>query len=318
MLAVLGVPTIGLATETQAGQSHIEAALTNTVTLQRPGEEGLATVWDGNRYVQCLRKDDLSLHCEAAGALMQPSLARLLTPAKLKRLTELGWREDTHFGNYVQTFRAKAPVDQVAARILQTLAEVYDADVEHLEVGSDWTAIEPCPPRNGPSQNLAGMINDAPSMAATAVHACAYTPELKDLAHPQALSAEDVVSAYGARVKGELQRLRINTDRRIFFTVTTESGYLQCEPLTSPAAIYCEAVSADSWPVIASILTPERLTKLHAAGYSDPGRAPNYWKLYPMDKVDDAAIAKELLTILHDVYGYTGWPLPEFTNEKSD
>jgi hypothetical protein len=318
VLAVLGVPTTGLAAEPQAGQSRIEAALTNTMTLQRPGEESLATVWDGNKYVQCLRKDDLSLRCEAAGALMQSSLARLLTPEKLKHLTELGWREDSHFGNYVQTFPAKAPVGQVAGRILQTLAEVYGADVEHLEVGTDWIAIEPCPPRNGPSQNLAGMISDARSMAATAVHACSYAPRLEDLAAPMPLSAGDLVLLYGGRVTGELQRLRINTSKRIYFTVNIESGYLQCQRDDPPPAIYCEAESADSWPVLASILTPERLARLHAAGYADPGRAPNYWKLYPMDKVDDATIAKELLTILHDVYGYTGWPLPEFTNEKSD
>ena len=48
------------------------------------------------------------------------------------------------------------------------------------------------------------------------------------------------------------------------------------------------------------------LYRLHDAGYADPGRAPNYWKSYPFDKFSDTAIASELLTILHDVYGYAG------------
>jgi hypothetical protein len=41
-------------------------------------------------------------------------------------------------------------------------------------------------------------------------------------------------------------------------------------------------------------------------GFADPGRAPNYWKLYSLEKFDDAGIAHELLTLLSDVYGYNG------------
>ncbi len=59
-----------------------------------------------------------------------------------------------------------------------------------------------------------------------------------------------------------------------------------------------------SWPALAAILTPERVGLLHAAGYSDPGRAPNYWKTYPTAEYVDADIAREILTVLRDVYGY--------------
>ncbi|WP_244434832.1 hypothetical protein [Afipia sp. P52-10] len=45
---------------------------------------------------------------------------------------------------------------------------------------------------------------------------------------------------------------------------------------------------------------------MKGAGYADPGRAPNYWKSYPGDTFTNAAIAAELLTILHEVYGYNG------------
>ena len=107
---------------------------------------------------------------------------------------------------------------------------------------------------------------------------------------------------------GEIQRLRVNLDRHVFVAFETQIGYVQCAPQTSPAAIYCEAQSADSWPALASILSPDRVARLHEAGFADPGRAPNYWKIYPADQVGDAAIAREVLTILHDVYGYTGLP----------
>ena len=45
---------------------------------------------------------------------------------------------------------------------------------------------------------------------------------------------------------------------------------------------------------------------LHSDGYSDPGRAPNYWRLYDMGEFDDQAIARPLLRILFEVHGYAG------------
>jgi hypothetical protein len=100
----------------------------------------------------------------------------MLTAERLAHIDRLGWRPDPALGNFVQTFPPKAPSAHVAAQILQLLVDGYDADAAHLEVRSDRIAREPFPPRNGPSQSLAGMINDAPSMAAMAVHACAYLP----------------------------------------------------------------------------------------------------------------------------------------------
>lgn len=311
-----GLPNAGLAAPATP-HARVEAALDNVTSLVRPGEDGLASVWDGNKFVQCRPMADRALRCEAAGALMQPSLSHVLVPERLKRLTELGWRLDPSFGAYVQTFPAKAPTSQVADAVLQALAEGYAADLANLEVQSDWIASEPCPPRNGPSQNLAGMINDAHSMAATAVHACAYRPAPGEEPIPLSLSAAQLIDLYGPRVTGELQRLRVNANREVFFALTTGAGYIQCQPQTTPPALYCEAASADSWPVVASVLTPERLARLRAAGFADPGRAPNYSKTYPDDASDSAAIARELLSLLHDVYGYGGSPKLDITSEKS-
>ena len=292
----------------QPGRSRVEAALQNIMSLVRPGQDGFATIWDGNKYVQCGRRPDRSLRCEAAGALMQPSLGHVLVAERAARLAALGWRLDPSFGNYVQTFPPGMPTSRIADKILQALAEGYDADLADLEVQSTWVASEPCPPRNGPSQNLAGIVSSAPSMAATAVHACAYRPKPDRGPSLPAGSAAELIDLYGARVTGEIQRLRVNLDRHVYVVFDTDIGSVQCAPQTSPAAIYCEAQSADSWPALAGVLSPDRVARLHAAGFADPGRAPNYWKIYPGDQVDDAAVAREVLTILHDVYGYTGLP----------
>lgn len=313
--ALLSAPT-GFVGSSQASQPRVEAALTNIMTLQRPGQEGLATIWDGNKYVQCRWTPDRALRCEAAGALMQPSLGRVLSPERIARLDALGWHLDPSFGNYVQTFPAGLPVTQVADNILQALKEVYDADLTSLEIQSDWIKSSACPPRNGPGQNLAGMINDSPAMAATALRGCTYRPAPEHGPPSLVRAAADLINIYGARVSGEIQRLKVNIDRRIFVVLDTGGGYMQCGTQSSPRAIYCEAQSAYSWPVLARILTTDRVARLRAAGFADPGRGPNYWKIYPVDDFSEAAISEELLTILHDVYGYNGSPKLEFKTEK--
>jgi hypothetical protein len=316
LAALFGAPAPSRADPAQIGQARVEAVLGNLTSLVRPGQIGLASAWDGDKYVQCRRLADRSLRCEAAGAQMQPSLARVLTPDHVARLTALGWRLDPAFGNYAQSFPSSWPDSRIASLILQTLTAGYDADLSQLDADSDWVADEPCPPRNGPGQNLAGLIDDAASMADTAIHACAYSPA-PDLA-PTVRSAADLIAAYGPRVTGEIQRLRVNLDRHVYIAVQADLGYVQCQPQTAPRAIYCEAESADSWPALGALLTPDRVQRLHAAGFADPGRAPNYSKAYPLDRYDDATIARELLTLLHDVYGYTGAPALTYATEKGD
>jgi len=288
------LPTLSATDVGATSKSRIANALRNVTTKNRPGQIGLVTIFDGNKYVQC-RPAAKSIRCEAAGALMQSSLNRVLVPERIERLTSLGWRLDPSFGNYVQTFAADMPIREIADKVVASLAEGYDASLADLEIQSSWVKDEPCPPRNGPSQNLAGMINSAPQMAATAVHACVYTP---------IQSATDVVSIYGKRIEAEIKRLRAGTKSKIFFVIQAGVGYVQCAPAEFGA--YCEAQSADSWPMLAHVLTPERVARLHAAGFSDPGRSPNYWRVYPFSEFDDVTIARELLTILHEVYGYEG------------
>jgi len=286
-----------------ATQALVAAALQNIQLLDRPGSDGYAAVWDGDKYVQCGRANGGGFRCEAAGAAMQPSLTPILTPEKIHDLATLGWKPDPSFGAYVRVFPAKAALGAVAGQILLLLSEVYAADASRFEVETTWVPSEPCPPRNGYSQNLAGLINDAPAMRATALHACAFVPPAATQAAP---SAALLIARYGPRVTAEIQRLRVNLQRHVYVAFDTDIGYVQCEPQTSPAVIYCEAQSAESWPALSTVLTPDRIARLHAAGYADPGRAPNYWKNYPVEQAGDDAVASEILSLLHDVYGYDG------------
>ena len=154
-------------------------------------------------------------------------------------------------------------------------------------------------------------------MAATAVYACAYKPKADLGPNLPASSAADLIGFYGARVTAEIQRLRVNAQRRVFVAFQAGIGYVQCRPDTSPPEIYCEAQSADSWEALASVLAPERIARLHSIGFTDPGRGPNYWKTYPADQFDDGSIARELLTVLHDAYGYNGQPMLKVVTEES-
>jgi hypothetical protein len=153
---------------------------------------------------------------------------------------------------------------------------------------------------------LHSLVSDAPGVRATALFGCSYSPDPALETGRPVDSAEALVAVHGPMIAAEIQRLRINREDRMFVVLHAGIGYVQCQPEKSPEAIYCEAQSAESWPALAAILTPEHVALLHKAGYADPGRAPNYWKSYPFDKFDDAAVARELLTILHDVYGYNG------------
>ena len=293
---------------TPAVIARVEAALQNMAAINRPGRVGYAAFWDGNSFVQCRRTQTRELRCEAAGTLMQPSLKRVLSPERLERLDKLGWKLEPSFGNYVQVFSADIAPNRAALHILNALLDGYDAQASAIDVETRWVADVACPPRNGMSQNRAGIVNDDPAMRATALNACAFSPSAALDVGRTFASIEDLIDNYGATVTAEIQRLRVNASRRVYVVFGVGIGYVQCSPQVTPSSIYCEAQSAESWPALGAVLNADRIEILRAAGYADPGRTPNYWKAYPSEKYDDAAIAREALTILHLVYGYNGAP----------
>lgn len=58
------------------------------------------------------------------------------------------------------------------------------------------------------------------------------------------------------------------------------------------------------------------MKRLHELGFSDPGRAPNYWQVYDAAGNDNDAIARNILAALFDVYGYRGVPALKVLTEK--
>jgi hypothetical protein len=221
---------------------------------------------------------------------------------------------DPSFGNYVQTFSAKRPASEIADKLTSALVTGYGADLAQLEVGTSWIIRQACPPRAGPNQNLAGSINDSPRMASVAVTGCAYVAPPSDSVPLSTLDA--LIARDGPRVAGEIDRLRINAERHVFAVFQPGIGYVQCAPETKPLAIYCEAQSVEEWPALAALLTPDHTARLHDLGFSDPGRAPNYWRVYDADKNSNEAIARNILTVLFDVYGYRGVPALQVLTEK--
>ena len=318
-VGALALPARGQASDKSAdskpaaARPRIEAAIANILELVRPNEDGVATVWDGNKFVQCRLLADL-LRCEAAGALMQPTLATVLTPERQAALDQAGWLLDPSFGNYVQSFSAKLSAAEIADKVLAALTAGYDADLTDIGVSTAWVRRQACPPRVGFSQNLAGSINDSPEMASVVVTSCEYTASEPDTAPVATLDA--LIARYGQRVTGEIARLRINAESRVYVIFDAGIGYLQCAPESEPLGIYCEAESIAEWAALAAVLTPERLARLHALGFADPGRAPNYWQTYDVEKNSDEAIARSLLTVLFDVYGYRGAPALQVKTER--
>jgi hypothetical protein len=287
----------------QTAIARIDNALQNITNLARAERVGYATFWDSNKFVQCRRMPNRDLRCEAAGTILQPSLKNVLTDTRLNRLDTLGWIVDPAFGNYVNTFAPNQPTLAIANQIERILREAYGADMTALDISTRWVADIPCPPRVGRSQNLAGSVNDLPSMSAVVLRTCTYTAP--PVPAPAAASAIELIAIYGGSVAVEIQRLRINARQRVWVIFDAGIGYVQCRP-DGATDIACEGQSIQSWPALTAILTPQRIALLHQMGYADPGITPNYSKSYPQKTYTDSAIAAELLTVLFEVYGYTG------------
>lgn len=315
--AALAATTLASVPPARAGdtttlEARIADALRNAAALGEPGRVGYATVWDGNRWIQCRRVAKDETRCEAAGTRMQPSLARALGPEQAARLEATGWTIDPAFGNRVRLFAAAEPPEAVAAAVHRALIEGYGASDADIEIGTTRVADVPCPPRAGPSQNLAGSVNDAPSMRDVVVSVCALPPAPA----PTASDDRDAVALWGGRVTAEIQRLRINAAQRVYAIFDPGLGYVQCMPDGGTRTLYCEAQSPESWPALAAVLTPERKAKLDAGGWRPPGRSPNYWRTYPLEAAGDRATAEAILGVLRDVYGYSGKPALTITTER--
>lgn len=321
-----GLALLALATAARADQSlggdirvRLEQALATVEQPPHLAQEDLVDIWDHNKTIQC-RNDGAGLHCEAGGDRMQPSLSHVLTPERIAQLIKLGWRLDPSFGNYIREIPSGTGPDELADLLLRSLALGYGADLTALNIDSKTIGYDACPPRFGPGQDYAGMIIDDPDNKADAVHACAYTPApdkvellpVKTAAGP----IDDLIASQGATVVPEIQRLLSAHAPHLFLILDSDAGYVQCRTDHTPGELECEAASTDSMPALANQLTPDRVARLHQAGYVDPGPVANYSKTYPANALDAPAVSAELLALLHDVYGYDGSTALEVTTDK--
>jgi hypothetical protein len=295
-----------------AASDPVEAAIENVSVLVRPGQVGYATASDGNAFVQCRRWGSGAMRCEAAGTLMQPSLKAVLTPARTSFLEAEGWSVDPAFGLFTQLFPPDLTVAQIAAKVRVALVGGYGATEGQIETRTTWVRDLPCPPRITYSQTLAGMVDNSPTMASVTRVMCSHAPEKRPIASGPVESAAELEKTYGPRLRAELQRLRINAGRPGFVVVSAGIGYVQCAAEIAPLGLYCEAQSVESWAALKAVLTASRIAWLHAAGFADPGRVQNYSKVYRGDALDEQAIARQLLEVLFEVYGYRGEPALEF------
>ncbi|HTH99027.1 MAG TPA: hypothetical protein VL574_16540 [Stellaceae bacterium] len=295
-------------------QRKVAGAVGNTLMTPQPGQDGLVTVADGNEFVQCRQSSLLpNWRCEAAGTTMQPSLASVLTPARVTQLAALGFKPDPAFGNYVLEVAPTTDPDQLAAAIVQALSQGYGADIAAAEVDARRLTTQACPPRRNFGQDQAGAINTDPAMAGVSTAACsamdALTAEPTDAAGADARPTrmptpnkvpKDVVTAYGPTVAKEMARLRRARTARIWITLDGADGHIQCRPDPADRAFACEATAA------AGKSAPQHVGLLHMAGFSDAEGAPNHTRRFPYRQFSDVQMARLLMTLLRDVYGFDG------------
>ena len=250
VLVVFGLITAGKGSaEPSSAKPRIVEALDGIRNVSRPRQDGYSTVWEGDKYVQCHVLSDQSLSCEAAGAMMQPSLEGVLTPGRKQRLTSLGWRLDPSFGGYTQIFPPSLSLDKAADRILAALHQGYDADLTFVDVQTRWVGHQACPPRRAPGQNLAGLVDDSPTMAATAVQGCAYSRSSTTTSTASAAGA--VVPGAGVSGVGDAGGIKLSPGRswanRVWSSPAADSG------ASAPTVVMVETAAAD--PVVDEVET---------------------------------------------------------------
>ena len=120
----------------------------------------------------------------------------------------------------------------------------------------------------------------------------------------RAPGAARLIARDGARLGAAMTWLR-GDPRRGLYVFFTPDTYVECRPGPARGTIDCLAPCPDAWPWLEKVLTPQRIARLHAAGYADPG--VEYSKEYLAGEPADV-IAAELIALLHDAYDYRGMP----------
>lgn len=321
-LAIL-VGSPGLAAAAEPLEARVEAGVREVLVPRRAGLDGVLTVADGGIYVQCLARAKTSRwRCEAAGLEGQSWLKHVLTPGRQDTLIALGFTPDRDTGNFVRNLPRSLPPADLAALVIGVLRDGYGVPRDQIEVHSDWLRARPCHLRLS-ANNVDGgalvthhygreSIRYASFSCRIVTHTNNENYDEPGLPVPGAPAGGpvDLDARYGAAMAAQLLRLegkKPGEDRYAIFSIGT--GYVQCLADLKGQQMYCEAASDDAVGLpLARILTPARKAKLLAAGFEPPGQSMNYARMYPFREYDPRAMARALLAVLREGYGYQGAP----------
>jgi len=288
--------------------------------------DGILTVRDGNQFIQCLATHFLKTwRCEAAGLEGQPWLRHTLTPERQAKLAALGFEPDPKLGNFLVRLPKTAEAEAMAALLYRALTEGYGVKPEDIRVKAEELPARRCHQRIMANHELGGLIRTptiglerdaAPGCRIEANYDAANYDDPKAVIPPA--QGIDVGARYIPAMTAELQRLeKLGDDVEAFSIFIAGPAYVQCMHDGAGKRMYCEAVSEDAvGKPIERILTPERKAKLLAAGFAPPGKTMNYSRFYPAGQYDMPALARTLLGILKEAYGYEGAPPMTLTTEK--
>jgi hypothetical protein len=288
--------------------------------------DSILTVRDDNQFVQCLGSHFLTAwRCEAAGLEGQPWLRHVLTAERQATLGQLGFKPEPKFGNFVALIPKTTTPDALADLLVRVLTEGYAVKPEDIEVKAERLASRRCHRRIKAGHELGGLIKTPTiGLDRDAEKGCGMESDSAAMNYDDptaiipAAAGIDVDARYMPAMITELQRVEgAGKGVEAFVIFIAGPAYVQCMHDDDGRRMYCEAVSEDSvGKPVERILTPDRKAKLLEAGFAPPGKTMNYSRFYPADQYDMAALAKILLGILKDVYGYQGAPPMKLTTEK--
>ena len=237
----------------------------------------------------------------------------------------LGFEPDPKIGNFLARIPKTIEPQAMAAQLYGALTEGYGVKPEDIKVKAEELPARRCHQRIMANHELGGLIRTptiglardvAPGCEIAANYDAANYDDPKAVIPPA--QGIDVDARYLPAITAELQRLeKLRDDVEAFSIFIAGPAYVQCQHDDAGKRMYCEAVSEDAvGKPIERILTPERKAKLSAAGFAPPGKTMNYSRFYPADQYDMPTLAKTLLGILKEVYGYQGAPPMTLTTEK--
>jgi hypothetical protein len=295
--------------------------------------DGILTVSDNNLYVQCLNSHLLpQWRCESAGLEGQPWLHHVLTPERQAKLAALGFAPDPDTGNFAALIAKTTAPDALAGTILRVLTEAYGVQPEEIDVVAEKLRAARCHRRIKAGHDRGGAIltraiglkQDAEknckkkSRPGEAEAADDDDDSGGDDTVPAAAPGIDIDARYLTPMAAALERVQ-RAGPHAYVIFEAAPAYVQCKHDADGKRMYCEAASADAvGKQVARILTPERQAKLIAAGFAPPGRVMNYSRFYPDAEYDMPLLAKALLRILKEAYGYQGAPAMNVRTEAGD